>query len=167
VPQARWHLEALRSLSVNLVAEQLGSLDGAESLVREARARIRDGSRALSAALRQAWREAEAGKPEAASAVLEEFIRTQPVPWYRELARRGVGARPAQGGPRILTVEASAAPLRALGLVLPSPGFSGGLLISSDARANECAASGGGRRPAPGGGDGARAVREEGLCEPT
>ncbi|HLL55949.1 MAG TPA: DUF2379 family protein [Myxococcaceae bacterium] len=82
------------ALAPELVAERLGSLEGAEALVREARARIRDGSRALSAALRQAWREAEAGKPEEASTVLEEFIRTQPVPWYRELARRELALVP-------------------------------------------------------------------------
>ena len=76
------------ALAPGYVSERLQSVDGAEHLLREATARIGDGSRALGDAIVQAWRSAREGKPEDARSVLENLARTQPVPWYRELARR-------------------------------------------------------------------------------
>ena len=75
-------------LAPELVVERLQSLDGAERLLREARARIRDGSHALTRAMNQAWDKARGGSPDEGCAVLEEFERTAEVAWYSECARR-------------------------------------------------------------------------------
>ncbi len=76
--------------SPNDVEERLKSHHGAEALLREERARIRDGSRGLSEALVNAGRSEEAGKLVEARAILESFMQREPVPFYRELARRSL-----------------------------------------------------------------------------
>lgn len=89
--------ELLRTLGADValppdhVTERLESVEGAVELLREVRARIRDGSHAFGRALAQAWKEARAGKPDEGCVILEEYEHTQPVLWYRECARRERG----------------------------------------------------------------------------
>lgn len=58
------------------------------ALVGEVRARIRDGSRRLMAAIAKAQASIEAGDRDQARQHLTEIISTERVPWYREQARR-------------------------------------------------------------------------------
>jgi DUSAM domain-containing protein len=76
------------ALAPEFVAEHLTSVEEAEVLLREERARIRDGSQALGQAILTAWKHARAGEPEEGYAALERAIQAEPVPWYRECARR-------------------------------------------------------------------------------
>jgi DUSAM domain-containing protein len=75
-------------LSPEHISERLKSQEGAEELLREERARIQQGSRALIAAMKAAWDLARAGSPEDGYAVLDKLIQTEPVPWHQECARR-------------------------------------------------------------------------------
>jgi DUSAM domain-containing protein len=75
-------------LSADDVLERLRTLEGAEQLLREERARISQGSRAMAGAMKQAWVQARAGDPDAGRALLEEFARSHPVLWHCECARR-------------------------------------------------------------------------------
>lgn len=86
----QWELLRRVARQTALSAEEAERLlqrgNGGADLVREARRRIREGSRRLSRAIVSANKSKEAGRVDEAKALLMEIIDKEQIPFYREIA---------------------------------------------------------------------------------